>query len=93
LSYKKLKSKRISKEKDISNDVKKIKKIKIEIKEIRDPWSRSNLVAQWIAQQIEKRLPYRRALKQGLDKVMMSKGIKGARVQVAGRLDDNKSGN
>ena len=87
LSYKKLKSKRITKEKDILNDVKKIKKIKIEIKEIRDPWSRSNLVAQWIAQQIEKRLPYRRALKQGLDKVMMSKGIKGARVQVAGRLD------
>jgi small subunit ribosomal protein S3 len=87
LSYKKLKSKRIIKEKDISNDVKKTKKIKIEIKEIRDPWSKSSLAAQWIAQQIEKRLPYRRALKQGLDKVMNSKETKGARVQVAGRLD------
>ena len=87
LSYKQLKSKKTIKEKNISSDVEKNKKIKIEIKEIRDPWSKSSLVAQWIAQQIEKRLPYRRALKQGLDKVMNSKGIKGARVQVAGRLD------
>ena len=87
LSSKKLKSKRITEKIDISGDAKKTKKIKIEIKEIRDPWSKSTLAAQWIAQQIEKRLPYRRALKQGLDKIMMSKGIKGARVQVAGRLD------
>ena len=63
------------------------KKVKIEIKEIRDPWSRSNLVAQWIAQQIEKRLPYRKALKQGLEKAIMSKEVKGARVKASGRLD------
>ena len=87
LSYKKIKSKKIPEEKGFVGRDKKSKKVKIEIKEIRDPWSRSALLAQWIAQQIEKRLPYRRALKQGLDKAIMVKGVKGARVQAAGRLD------
>jgi small subunit ribosomal protein S3 len=60
--------------------------IKLEIREIRDPWARASLTAQWIAQQIERRVPYRRVLKQALDKIMAVKGAEGARVQVAGRL-------
>lgn len=63
------------------------KEIKIDVREIRDPWTKANLVAQWIAQQLEKRTPYRRTLKQALDKIMASKEVKGARVEVAGRLD------
>ncbi len=61
--------------------------IKLEIREIRDPWASATLAAQWISQQIEKRVPYRRVLKQALDKIMTVKGVEGARVQVAGRLD------
>ena len=45
------------------------------------------MAAQWIAQQIEKRIHYRRVLKQALDKIMASKNVQGARVEVAGRLD------
>lgn len=60
--------------------------IKIDIKEIRDPWSSAVLSAQWIAQQIERRIPPRRVLKQSLDKIIAAKGIEGARVEVAGRL-------
>ena len=60
--------------------------IKIEIKEIRDPWARASLVSQWIAQQLEKRIHHRRILKQTLDKVMAYKEVKGVRVEVAGRL-------
>jgi small subunit ribosomal protein S3 len=60
--------------------------LKIEIKEIKDPWSSAALAAQWIAQQIEKRVPHRRVLKQALDKIMVSKANKGARIEVAGRL-------
>lgn len=60
--------------------------IKLEIKEIRDPWSSAALSAQWIAQQLEKRVPHRRVLKQSLDKIIAAKGIKGARVEVSGRL-------
>lgn len=63
------------------------KEVKIEIKEIKDPWSSAALVAQWIIQQIEKRVRFRRVLKQSLEKIMISKGNKGAKVEVSGRLD------
>ncbi|MCK4520609.1 30S ribosomal protein S3 [Candidatus Parcubacteria bacterium] len=61
--------------------------IRIEIREIRNPWTYSNIIAQWIAQQIERRMPYRRVLKQALSKIMVNKEIKGARVEVSGRLN------
>lgn len=63
------------------------KEIKLEIREIRNPWATAALAAQYILQQIEKRVSYRRVLKQALDKIMASKGVEGARVQVAGRLN------
>ena len=62
------------------------RELRIEIKEIRDPWSSSALSGQWIAQQLERRIPHRRVLKQVLEKIMLSKTVKGARVEVAGRL-------
>ena len=62
------------------------KELKIEIREIRDPWSSAVLAGQWIAQQIEKRVPCRRVIKQVLDKIMSQKEVKGARIEVAGRL-------
>ena len=62
------------------------REIKLEIKEIKDPWASASLAAQWIAQQIEKRIPHRRVLKQALGKIMATKGVEGARVEVAGRL-------
>ena len=63
------------------------REIKIEIKEIKDPWTSAILVAQWIAGQLEKRVPYRRVLKRALSKIMSHKELEGARVQVSGRLD------
>ncbi|PIW92003.1 MAG: 30S ribosomal protein S3 [Candidatus Nealsonbacteria bacterium CG_4_9_14_0_2_um_filter_37_38] len=63
------------------------REIKIEIKEIRNVWASPNLVAEWIAQRLEKRTRYRRVLKQVLDKIIVTKGVKGARVEVSGRLD------
>lgn len=64
-----------------------IKELKIEIIDVKDPWTSASLVAQWMAQQIENRVRYRRVLKQVLDKIMARKEIQGARVEVAGRLD------
>ncbi len=63
------------------------KEVKIDIREIRDVWSSAALSAQYAAQEIEKRLPYRRVLKQSLSKIMASKGVKGARIEVSGRLN------
>ncbi|PIV65089.1 MAG: 30S ribosomal protein S3 [Candidatus Nealsonbacteria bacterium CG01_land_8_20_14_3_00_12] len=74
--------------KELENKVIKEKKdLKIEIREVRDLWASAPLAAQWIAQQIEKRVRYRRVLKQALAKIMATKGVQGARVEVAGRLD------
>lgn len=63
------------------------KEIRIEIREVKNPWLSAALCAQWMAQQIEKRVPYRRVLKQALDKISSQKETKGCRVEVAGRLD------
>lgn len=60
--------------------------LKIEIKEIKDPWLKASLVAQWIAQQLEKRIHHRRVLKRALDKTMAHREVKGARIEIAGRL-------
>ncbi len=63
------------------------RKIRLEIKEVKDPWLSAPLVAQDIARQLEKRLPYRKVVKQALHKVIMHKEVKGARIQVSGRLN------
>lgn len=63
------------------------RKIELEVREIKNPWIESVLVAQWVAQQLEKRMPFRRTLKQSLDKIMANKEIQGSRVEVSGRLD------
>ena len=55
---------------------------------------RSEISAQYTAQQIawdfEKRLPFRRTIKKYLDLISQNKTVKGAKIQVAGRLDGNE---
>lgn len=85
---KELENKIIKKIQSKDNLTKKLlKEIKIEVKEVKNPWVSANLVSQWVAGQLEKRVPYRRVLKQALDKIISQKEVKGARVEVAGRLD------
>jgi len=60
--------------------------IKLEIKEIRNPWLSANLVGQWVAQQIERRVPFRRVLKQAIEKVILNKEAQGVKIDIAGRL-------
>jgi small subunit ribosomal protein S3 len=61
--------------------------LRVEIKEITSPWSNANYLGQWIASQIEKRMPYLKILKQAIEKAMTAKEVKGVRVQVSGRLN------
>jgi small subunit ribosomal protein S3 len=61
--------------------------LRVEIREITSPWSSANYLGQWIAGQIEKRMPYLKILKQAIEKAMTSKDVQGVRVQVAGRLN------
>lgn len=61
-------------------------KIKIDIEEVRSPESNAAIVSQMIAEGLEKRMPFRRVLKQMVDKVMANRDVKGVRIAVAGRL-------
>ncbi|MDP3970408.1 MAG: 30S ribosomal protein S3 [bacterium] len=61
-------------------------KINIEIEEIRQPDLDAALVMQSIAYQLEKRVPFRRAMKRAVDSVMQAGG-KGVKVICAGRLN------
>ncbi len=61
--------------------------IRIEIREIKNPWVSAALVAENTAQQIEKRIPFRQILKKSIEKVMSNKEVKGIRIEVAGRLN------
>ncbi len=61
------------------------KKVKLEIKEIRQPELDAVLVAANIAQQLARRIAFRKAMKQAIQRTMKA-GAKGVRIAVAGRL-------
>jgi small subunit ribosomal protein S3 len=60
-------------------------KVKLEIKEIRQPELDAVLVAANIAQQLTRRIAFRKAIKQSVQRTMKA-GAKGVRIQVSGRL-------
>jgi small subunit ribosomal protein S3 len=61
------------------------KKVRLNILEIRNPDVDATLVARSIAEQLEKRVSFRRAMKQAVQKSMRA-GAKGIRVVAGGRL-------
>jgi len=61
------------------------KRIRVTIQEIRQPEIDAFLVARSIADQLEKRVTFRRAMKQAVQRAQRF-GAKGVRVQVSGRL-------
>ncbi|MEK9174920.1 MAG: 30S ribosomal protein S3 [Patescibacteria group bacterium] len=60
--------------------------IKLEIEEIKKPETYARLVAKNIAEQLEKRMPFRRVMKQTIEKVSNESGIKGVKIMLAGIL-------
>ena len=64
-----------------------VREYKLEIKEVKNPWITSALVAQMAAQQIEKRIPFRQVLKKSIERVMTNREVKGIRMEVSGRLN------
>lgn len=60
--------------------------IKIDIEEIKKPETYARVVAQNIADQLERRMPFRRAMKKTLDKVMQNSEVKGVKIWISGRL-------
>lgn len=61
-------------------------KVSLEIQEISDPEIHAGIVADEVAGQLEKRMPYKRVLKQALGRIMRNKQAKGAKIKIKGRL-------
>ncbi len=61
-------------------------KLQLNIEEVRQPDLAARVVAETIASQLEKRIAFRRAIRQSVDRVMKA-GAKGVKVSVAGRLN------
>jgi len=64
-----------------------VPEIRIEIQEVHNPWVSATLIGQAVEKQIIKRIPFRKVIKQSLDNIMENKEIKGAKIEIAGRLD------
>lgn len=60
--------------------------IKLDIEEVRSPESNASIVAQMVAEGLEKRMPFRRVMKQTIEKVMANRDVKGVRIYLGGRL-------
>ncbi len=60
--------------------------LKIDVEEVRSPESNAAIVAQMVAEGLEKRLPFRRVMKQMLEKVMANRDVKGVKIYLTGRL-------
>jgi small subunit ribosomal protein S3 len=61
------------------------RKVKLEVKEIRQPELDAGLVAANISQQLARRIAFKKAMKQAVQRTMKA-GAKGVKIAVAGRL-------
>ncbi len=61
-------------------------KIKLNIQPVRQPALSATIVAQNMANDIERRIPFRRVMKQAIQKIMTA-GAKGVKVKMGGRLN------
>ncbi len=69
--------------------VKKIKgkEIKIDVEEVKDASLSAAIVAQQIATDIERRVPFRRAVKRAMERILQRKEVEGVKIKVKGRLN------
>src|SRR3989344_2700701 len=70
---------------DILKKIEKLKLVKpedfkLEIIEVANPEADATIVAYMIVEGLEKRMPYRRVVKQAVEKIMMAHGVEGIRV-------------
>jgi small subunit ribosomal protein S3 len=59
---------------------------KLDIEEVKSPDADAAIVAYMIAEGLEKRMPFRRVMKQTVEKVMANRDVLGVRVYLGGRL-------
>ena len=60
--------------------------LKLDIEEVKSAESNAAIVAEMIAEGLEKRMPFRRVMKQMIEKVMASREVEGVKIYLGGRL-------
>ncbi|MBU2025665.1 MAG: 30S ribosomal protein S3 [Patescibacteria group bacterium] len=83
MSIQSVKRKETDREKEKTNKP----SLEIEVEEVKNFEENAALVAQSIAEQLEKRVPFRRVLKTAIDSVSKQRGVKGVKIMVKGRLN------
>lgn len=58
--------------------------IKIDVKELKSPESSAMIAAQMVAEGLEKRLPFRRVMKQMIEKANANRDVKGVKITLSG---------
>src|SRR3989344_5091246 len=56
--------------------------LKLDVEEVRSPESNAAIVGQMVAEGLEKRMPFRRVLKQTIEKVMANRDVLGVRIAI-----------
>src|SRR3989344_7795542 len=76
---------------ELKADIKKLLKnkiaIRLEIQEVKNPEASASIMAESIVEQVEKRIPFRRILKQTISKIISNRQVKGVKIMMGGRLD------
>ncbi|MGM0501326.1 MAG: 30S ribosomal protein S3 [Bacillota bacterium] len=62
------------------------KNVQVNVVEVKNPDQNAQLVAENVAQQLENRVSFRRAMKQSLNRAMRQGGVEGFKIECAGRL-------
>jgi small subunit ribosomal protein S3 len=58
--------------------------LKIDVKEVKSPESSSMIVAQMVAEGLEKRMPFRRVMKTMIEKAFANRDVKGVKITLSG---------
>ncbi len=64
--------------------------LKLAVNEVKKPEGEAKIIAQNIASDLEKRIPFRRTMKSTLERVMAQKGVLGVKINLAGRLNGSE---
>ncbi len=60
--------------------------VHIDVVEIKNPDADARIVAYSITEALERRLPFRRVMKQTIERIMAARGVKGGKIVLSGRL-------
>nr|YP_010204108.1 ribosomal protein S3 [Ahnfeltia fastigiata]UAT97591.1 ribosomal protein S3 [Ahnfeltia fastigiata] len=72
--------------KELQKELTDSKQIRVNVIEITEPDTEATLIAEFITQQLEKRIAFRRAVRQGVQRSQRA-NVKGIKIQVSGRLN------